>query len=119
MEQSQNKAVGSLKISEESIATIAGMAALEVKGVLALAQKSSVSKGILNKISSKAIKINLTENELTIDVYLIIANGTVIKDVAEAVQLRVKESVQSMTGMIVSKVNVHVVNIAFDEAPAN
>ena len=101
----------SIKISNDVIAVIAGVAVSEVDGV------SSMSGGITGGITealkgkknlAKGIKVETTEKEAKIDVNIIVEYGSRIPDVAFEIQNRIKKSVESMTGMKVSEVNVHV-----------
>ena len=117
MEQNQvNQTVGSLKISEDVVATIAGLATKEVQGVASLANAPANIKGlILKNTVSKSIKIELNDDVAVIGVYVNLTYGAKIPEVAEKIQNNVKSAVQSMTGITVSKVNVFIVGIDFSE----
>ncbi len=116
MEQNQNQTVGSLKISEDVVATIAGLAAKEVQGVASLANAPANIKGlILKNTVSKSIKIELNDDVAVIGVYVNLTYGAKIPEVSEKIQTNVKSAVQSMTGITVSKVNVFIVGIDFSE----
>ena len=112
---------GSLKISEEVISTIAGMTAGEINGVAGLSLRpNSDIRGILHnrKSVSKAIRLEMKDGEATIDVYVNLYLGVKIPDVASEIQSRVKDAVQNMTGIMVSKVNVHVAGVVFSHESA-
>ncbi|MFQ9872179.1 MAG: Asp23/Gls24 family envelope stress response protein [Oscillospiraceae bacterium] len=97
--------VGSLKISEEVLATIASFAAKEVSGVASMALSNPASiKNFLVKSSpsSKSVKIELNDDVAVIDVYVNLKYGAKIPETSEAIQTSVKESVQNMTGITVS-----------------
>lgn len=119
MEQYGNSNEGSLKISEEVISTIAGMAASEINGVAGLSLRPNPDlKGFFSsrhtqKNVSKAIRLEVKDGDATIDVYVNLYMGTKIPDVAAEIQSRVKDAVQNMTGITVSKVNVHVAGVVF------
>ena len=105
---------GSLKISEEVISTIAGMTAGEINGVAGLSLRPNPDiRGILHnrKSVSKAIRLEMKDGEATIDVFVNLYLGVKIPDVAAEIQSRVKDAVQNMTGITVSKVNVHVAGV--------
>ncbi len=110
MEQNEYADTGSLKISEDVLATIAGNAAGEIKGVAGLSLRPNIdSKGLFHKKTlGKAIKLNMKDGDATIDIFVNIFSGVKIPDMAEQLQTRVKETVQNMTGITVSKVNVHI-----------
>ena len=100
-----------VKIANDVIAVIAGVAVSEVPGVYAMSGGfaggiTEVLKG--KKNLAKGIKVDATETETKIDVNIIVEYGARIPDVAFEIQNRVKKAVESMTGLKVEKVNVHV-----------
>ena len=100
-----------IKISSDVIAIIAGVAVSEVPGVYGMAGGfaggiSEVLKG--KKNLARGIKVEATDIEAKIDVNIIVEYGSRIPDVAFEIQNRVKKAVESMTGLKVEKVNVHV-----------
>lgn len=102
--------VEGLKISNDAVATYAGIAISEVQGVYGM---SGGFAGITEAISgkknfSKGIKVDVTEKSAKIDVSIVVEYGARIPDVAFEIQNIVKKSVESMTGLKVSEVNVHV-----------
>ena len=110
IEEVENGTEG-IKISSDVIAVIAGVAVSEVQGVASMAGGfaggiSEVFSG--KKNMSKGIKVDKTENKAKIDVNIIVEYGSRIPDVAYEIQTRVKKSVENMTGLKVSEVNVHV-----------
>lgn len=110
---------GSLKISEDVLAAIAGNAAREIKGVAGLSLRPSTdSLGLFRRkdTGSKAIKLEIRDGEAVIDIYVTLYNGIKIPDTSEQIQSRVKEAVQNMTGITVSKVNVHISGLVIAEA---
>ncbi len=118
MEQNGYANEGSLKISEEVISTIAGMTAGEIKGVAGLSLRpNSDFKSILksNKNMNKAIRLEFKDGDAFIDVYVNLFMGYKIPDVASEIQVKVKDAVQNMTGLTVSKINVHVAGVVIDK----
>ena len=100
-----------IKISNDVIAVIAGVAASEVPGVAAMA--GGLTGGITEALKgkknlAKGIKVDATDTTAKIDVNIIVEYGSRIPDVALEIQNRVKKSVESMTGLKVTEVNVHV-----------
>ena len=98
-------------IEDEVIATIAGIAVSEVSGVAEMA--GGFAGGITEVLSgkknlSKGIKAETDGNNVKIDVNIIVNYGVRIPDVAFDIQNKVKQSVETMTGLKVSEVNVHV-----------
>ena len=112
----QNQAAGNLKISREVIATIARYAALEIEGVDSLASFATNLKGwLLKKQSAKPIDIDLSEDVAVIELHVNIKTGVNIPETAEKIQSAVKEAVQNMTGIAVSRVNINIAGIVFAE----
>lgn len=104
---------GSLKISEDVIATIASTAAADVKGVAGLSlHPISDMKGFArHKQGHKAIRMEMHDGEAVLDLFVNLYIGSRIPDVAAELQSRVKDAVQNMTGITVSKVHVHVAGV--------
>ncbi len=100
-----------VKISNDVVAVIAGVAVSEVQGVFSM--QTSFAGGISEVLSgkknrSKGIKVEVEGDTAKIDVNIIVEYGTRIPDVAFEIQNRVKKAVESMTGLNVEEVNVHV-----------
>lgn len=108
------KTLGTLRISQDVIATIASCAATEIHGVAGLSTYTSSIKNLLSKNAvNKSIVVDLGDDVAVIDVHLNLMAGTKIPAVSETVQRAVKEAVQNMTGITVSKVNVFIGDITF------
>ena len=106
-----------IKIADDVIAVIAGAAASEVPGVSSMA--GGFAGGISEVFSgkrnfAKVIKVEAGEKETRIDVNIIVEYGVRIPDVAFEIQNRVKKAVESMTGLKVLDVNVHVQGVNTD-----
>ncbi len=108
---------GSVKISEEVVAIIAGIAATDVPGVAGMS--GGIAGGIAEilgrKNLSKGVKVEVGEKEAAIDLYIIVEFGARIPEVAWDIQDKVKNAVQSMTGLNVVEVNIHVQGVNFDK----
>ena len=104
----------SIHISEEVIAAIAVGAVREVEGVSGMMGNlgTSVADLVTNKKgaqkNAKGVKIEMTENGLILDLYLTVAYGHAIPEVAENAQKAVASAVSAMTGCTVETVNIHV-----------
>jgi len=110
------EAGGSINISDEVIATITSVAVSETKGVFGLATSiaGEIASRFGKKSTGKGIKVDSGENNVTIDISLIMDYGVRIPEVAWEVQENVKKAVESMSGMEVIKVNIHVAGVNFD-----
>lgn len=106
---------GSVKISEEVVAIIAGLAASEIKGVAGMSGGivGGIAEFVGKKNPSKGIKVEVGEKEAAVDVYVVVEFGTRIPEVAHEIQRNVKKSIESMTGLNVIEINVHVQGVAF------
>lgn len=109
--------LSTVRIADEVVAVIAGLAATEVKGVASLGggiTNSMVArKGI--KALSKGVKIVVNEdNEVKADLIINLTYGSSIPEVAREVQDRVSSAIESMTGMKVVDVNLRVIGIEAD-----
>ena len=107
-----------IKISNDVVAVIAGVAVSEVPGVASMS--GGFAGGISEVLSgkknmSKGIKVDADEKEVKIDVNIIVEYGSRIPDVAFEIQNRVKKAVETMTGLSVSGVNVHVQGVKTTE----
>lgn len=115
--QSVVNEMGSIKISDEVVAIIAGMAATEVPGV------AGMSGGIAGEIAgilgrknlSKGVKVEVGEKEAAVDLYIIVEYGCRIPDVAWEIQEKVKKAVETMSGLNVVEVNIHIQGVNFEK----
>ena len=108
-----------IQIADDVVAIIAGKAVSEVNGVAGMA--GGFAGGITEVLSgkknlTKGIKVDNNEKEIKIDVNIIVEYGVRIPDVAFEIQNRVKKAVESMTGLNVEEVNVHVQGVDTDTA---
>lgn len=116
MQNQENMHNGNLKISRDVICTIAKYAAMETEGVASLASFTANLKGwLLKKQSAKPISIDLTDDVARIAIHINVKAGVKIPELAEKIQISVKEAVQNMTGIAVSQVNIEVADIIFED----
>lgn len=108
-----NKVVGGLGINTDVLEKMVSVAALEVDGVSAMANRAMDISGIVNSGSAyKPVKVKVKNGAVDIDLYITVTNTAKVKKVAEAVQNNVKDKLQDMTGNAITRVNVKVVDIA-------
>lgn len=112
----KNDENGSVAISDDVIAAIAGVAAAEVEGIASLGSVNVVDF-IGKKNAGKGVKITMADDAVEITVSLAVKKGNVIPAVAKAVQEKIAVAVESMTGIEPSAVNVKVIDVAFDKEP--
>lgn len=112
-----SQSTGNLRISREVIATIARFAALEIEGVDSLASFATNLKGwLLKKQSARPVSIDLNDEVAVICLHINVKAGVNIPKTSEKVQHAVKEAVQNMTGIVVSRVNIVIAGIVFEES---
>ncbi len=116
MENNMNEimeSTGNIKISDEVVATITNIAVSEINGVSGLGGTftGDIAQMLGKKSFTKGIKVDIKENNVTLDLNVIIEYGVKIPEVAWEIQEAVKKAIESMTGLDVEKVNIHVVGI--------
>ena len=112
-----NNALGTIRIADEVVSIIAGLAATEVEGVAGMS--GGIAGGIAEilgrKNFSKGVKVEVGEKEAAIDLYIIVKYGVRIPDIALNVQEAVKAAIENMTGLSTVEVHVHVQGVGFPE----
>lgn len=105
--------LGRLEVTDEVIAIIAGLAAVEVEGVYSMS--GGITGGIADALGirnlSKGIKAETRDNKVYVDIHIIAEFGARIPEVAWNIQENVKKNVEKMTGMRVMEANIHVQGI--------
>ena len=109
--------LGEVRIADEVVAIIAGLAAIEVEGVSSMA--GNITNELVSKLGmknlSKGIKVEVQENVVKVDVALNIRFGYGIPEVSSKVQERVKSAVENMTGLEVSSINVRIAGVNMEK----
>lgn len=111
-----------IRIADDVVASIAGKAVSEIQGVANMAGgfAGGISEALSGKKNfAKGIKVDVGEKETKIDVNIIVEYGTRIPDVAYEIQTKVKKAVETMTGLKVIEVNVHVQGVNINNAVNN
>lgn len=115
LDEGQN---GTVSFATEVIATIAGLAATEVEGVAAM---SSQSGGLADMFArkntrnfTKGVRIALEDNKVTADVSIVVEYGSPVPEVARGIQENVKKAIETMSGLEVRAVDIHVTGISFE-----
>ncbi|NBI30678.1 Asp23/Gls24 family envelope stress response protein [Chengkuizengella marina] len=108
---------GDIRISNDVVATIAGLAAIETPGIAGMS--GGISEGLAKRLSGKnvqkGVSVEVGKLETAIDLRVIVNYGSKIHEVCKNLQTNVKESVMSLTGLSVVEVNVKVEGVAFQE----
>jgi uncharacterized alkaline shock family protein YloU len=105
--------VGDVRVADEVVAIIAGLATTEVEGVSSMA--GNITNEIVSKLGmknlSKGILVEVMENEVKVDVAINISYGYSIPEVSSKVQDKVKTAIENMTGLNVAVVNVRIASV--------
>lgn len=109
--------LGSVQIANEVVSIIAGLAATEVDGIVGMSGGlvGGIAEMLGKKNFSKGVKVEVGEKEAAVDLYVIVKYSVRIPDIALAVQKNVKQAIESMTGLTVVEVNIHVQGVGFPE----
>jgi uncharacterized alkaline shock family protein YloU len=110
--------IGTIQIAPEVIAVIAGLATVEVSGVAGMS--GGIAGGIAELLGrknlAKGVKVEVGQKEAAVDVSIVVEYGYRIPEVASEIQRSVKRSIETMTGLSVVEVNVHVHDVHFKTA---
>lgn len=117
----ETKERGVVRIADDVVAVIAGIAASETPGVISMS--GGITEGLARRVSGKNVQkgvhVEVGEYEAAIDLRIITRYGMKIDQVCRELQHNVKEAVESMTGLKVVEVNVKVDGVDLkEEAPA-
>ncbi len=109
-DQRERSELGELRIANEVVAVIAGLAATEVDGVAGMS--GGIAGGIAEMLGrknlTKGVKVEVGEHQAAVDLYVIVEYGVRIPDVSWSIQQNVKRAIETMTGLNVVEVNVHI-----------
>lgn len=110
--------LGEVQIADEVVAIIAGLAATEVDGVDSMA--GNITNELVGKLGmknlSKGVKVDVTEDHVSVDLSLNLTYGYNIPEVSEAVQDRVKSAIENMTGLSVLDINIKIAGVNMETA---
>ncbi len=109
--------IGQIKMADEVVAIIAGLAAIEVPGVKAMSGGAvdGIAEVLGRKNLAKGVKVEVGEKETAIDLNIVVEYKAKIPEVAEKIQEAVKKAVEGMTGLEVVEVNINVQGVYIKE----
>jgi len=112
---------GMVYFASDVVATIAGLAVTEVEGVANTVSGTGSLVDIFarrgqsnSKNLTRGIRVEVSDNEVRVDVTIIVEYGSPVPEVAESIQENVKKAIETMTGMTVKSVDVHVSGVSFE-----
>ena len=111
---------GTIKYANEVVAIIAGVAASEVEGIAGMCTSGGISDIIGRNRSNarnitRGVKVEIGSEEVSVELYIIVEYGSPIQKVAMEVQENVRKAVETMTGLHVINVDVHVQGVSFEK----
>ncbi len=114
---SVNEEFGTVKIANDVVAMIAGLAATEVDGVSAMV--GNITNELMGKVGmkkqTKGVKIDILDSTVSVDLAVTLEYGFNIPTTCNKVQEKVKNAIETMTGFKVSDVNIRIVEIKMAE----
>ena len=105
--------IGEVQISNEVVAIIAGLAATEVEGVTGMAGNlaGDLVELLGKKNLSKGVTVEVTDSSISLTLSMIVSFGVSIPDITLEVQNKVKNAVETMTGLSVDEVNIKIAGV--------
>ena len=116
MGKEKEPAEGLVKIADQVVAVIAGIAATEVEGV---SMAGNITSELIGKLGrkklSKGVKITISEGVVYVDLTLSIAYGRSIPETSGMIQERVSAAIENMTGLPVASVNIKIIGVELSQ----
>ena len=110
---------GSVSFATGVVETIAGLAAQEVEGVASMANVSTGFADMFTRKSSrnltKGVRVDIEGGTVAVDVTIVVEYGSPVPDVAHSIQENVKKAIETMSGLDVQSVDVHVLGVSFEK----
>ena len=105
----------SITYANEVVAIIAGVAAGEVEGIAGMCSVGGIDILGRNKNITKGVKVEIGTEETSVDLYIVVEYGTPIQKAAQDAQENVRKAIETMTGLHVVRVDVHVQGVSFEK----
>jgi uncharacterized alkaline shock family protein YloU len=117
LEMNQDHAsLGKVEIAPEVIEVIASIASSEVEGVASM--RGNFASGVVERLGKKnhgkGVRVELTDEGIIVDVYVVMNFGVSIPTVAKNIQDSIRQTLDTMTALKVDEVNIHVVGVQFE-----
>ena len=113
----EDENLGEVKIADEVVAIIAGLAAMEVDGVASMS--GNATRELISKLGmkslSKGVKVDVLEGIVTVSLKLNLKYGYNVMDICQKVQEKVKAAIENMTGLTVADVNIRIAGVDVPE----
>ena len=113
----EDENLGEVKIADEVVAIIAGLAAMEGDGVASMS--GNATRELISKLGmkslSKGVKVDVLEGIVTVSLKLNLKYGYNVMDICQKVQEKVKAAIENMTGLTVADVNIRIAGVDVPE----
>ncbi|MBE5870787.1 MAG: Asp23/Gls24 family envelope stress response protein [Lachnospiraceae bacterium] len=113
----ENEKIGAVKIADDVVAMIAGLAATEISGVNSLV--GNITNELMSKVGMKkltrGVKVEVANHKVRVDLAIMMEYGYNIPETCQNVQKRVKNSIENMTGLRVDHVNIRIAGVKLQE----
>jgi uncharacterized alkaline shock family protein YloU len=113
---SSDRPPGKTTVSPDVLISIAKLSALGVPGVSRMAPISGGVNRLFRKGANEGVRIEVEEDTVFADIYLVLKQDVNIRDVSRTVQQQVTRAIQEMVGMEVGRVDIHIENIDYEES---
>lgn len=117
LETGHDTSLGKVEIAPEVIEVIAGIAASEVDGVSSM--RGNFAAGVVERLGrknhAKGVRVELGEEGIVIDIYVVINFGISIPDVATKIQDNIRQALINMTALEINEINIHVVGVQLEQ----
>ena len=113
MEKDQDN--GQITYANEVVATIVSVATTEVEGISGISGAGSISGIIGRGKTPRGVKVDVAGGNVKVDISVTVDYGIPIQKVGRNAQENVRKSIESMTGLHVEKVDLHVVGVSFEK----
>lgn len=111
MAQSLQSELGSINISEDVIATVCGVAAMECYGLVGMAPRNvgqGISELLRRENFERGVDVHFDEDGISVELYIVVQYGVKISEVARNIQERVKYGIEQQLGLKVNAIGIHV-----------
>lgn len=109
----EGRAAGTTRIAPAVLITMARLTCLQVPGVAAMAPVPGGVNRLFRRGAGEGVRLEIEDQSVAIDLYLIVANGVNVREVSRSVQALVARAIEDMTGMPVARVDIHIEDIDF------
>lgn len=112
---------GTVSFATDVVATIAGLAATEVEGVANMAGNTGFADHLFSRRATagknltKGVRVDVNDGKVIVDVTFVVEYGSPVPEVAKAIQENVKKAIETMSGLTVEAVDVHVSGVSFEK----